>query len=192
MKRFLLVLFIFAMTFTAFAQDAGYYQPGQIKPSKSEVIVVMKINVNIAIDRDFIATTRGVSDSTKNDTFVVSSNANRSQVCTFDKSNNAIFVLKKDNSSIAEMRYAEYNFFGDKKANIFIPLGFSFKIPSDTKAVYLGTFNITVNKDYEITGFKRIDEYDIAQKELDEASALYKNPHYDLVRIEDLYVNDSK
>lgn len=175
------------MAMAAFSQSTST-KPRTPKPSSKEVVVVMKITVKTNINRDFIADTRGVKDKTKPDTFCVYTSNKNYVVTDFEEGKYGFLIIKKDNN-IGELEYAEYDLFGDKAAGILIPLNFSFKIPSDAKAVYLGNFVVTVNENYEITDINRYDEYEVAQKELDEE---YKSVHYDLVRIEDLYAIETK
>lgn len=181
MKKLLLSLFILIFASAVFAQEV--LKPGQLKPSKNDVIVVMKVNLKIDVDRDFIAATRGVENKDAPDTFFIPVDHKKLQVQNFVTDSYGIVVTQKNNN-IGEISYIEYNFFGSLQAAILLPFEFTFVIPSDAKAVYLGCFDISVDKDFNISDVRRIDEYEIAQKALDDA---YQT-HIDLVRIEDLSV----
>ena len=159
-----------------------------IKPDSKKVIFVGKVNVIYDESRDFIFKTRGLPESSaeKPDTYVVPYVDDPSD--TFGSNNSKFFKENQTEYNIGETFIVQVRrikktpnsfkfsgifnmyFFGSTKAMIYLPLPTAFEVdvPDDIQAIYLGTFNYYVTGDnFTIHDFERVDEYDIAQEELD-------------------------
>lgn len=178
MKKSILALFFILIATNLFAQS--------VKLKKNEVIVVLKVDVVSDIDRDFIETTRGITDTSNPDVYKIKSyDGGRG---SWQNNDFSISFYEKDKTNPIKIRGFEYYLFNSTFAEIYIPLEFSFTIPADAKAVYIGSFEIYIDgRTFEIKSIKRFDEYDDAQKVLDQR---YPETHFDLVRIEELMVSD--
>lgn len=170
-----------------------------LKVDSGKIIVVGKINVIYDEDRDFVFKTRGIPEDAaeKADTYIVpyvadpgdtfSNNASR-----YYKDNKTEYPIgetfivqikriKKSPNSLSFRQAFKMFFFESTKAMIYLPLpaDFDVDVPDDINAIYLGTFNYYVTGDnFTISNFERIDEYDLAQEELDRALG----SHCDLLR----------
>lgn len=186
-------LIILSSGFTAFAKDPT------LKVDPDKVIIVGKINVVYDEDRDFIFKTRGLdaSSAEKGDIYSVPyisdpSDALGSNYSKFYKENKTDYDIgetyivqvrrpKKSRNTLMFRKDYEMYFFSNGMAKIYLPLpaDFDVDVPDDVNAIYLGTFNYYVTGDnFTISDFERIDEYDLAQEELDRALGT----HCDLLR----------
>ena len=173
---------LFATAFTAFAQSS------KIKVDSNKIIVVGRINVVFDEDRDFIFQTRGLEDSQKEKTdgysvpYISDPNdplgANWSKYLKENDTEYDIgdffmvsFRRPKKGENVLSFRSAfPMYFFCDSRAKIYLPLPsyFDVDIPDGVDAIYLGTFNYYVTGDnFTISDFQLVDEYDLAQEELD-------------------------
>ena len=172
-----------ACNICAFAADAP-----ALKVDSGKVIIVGKINVVYDEDRDFIFKTRGLPETAaeKPDTYTVpyvmdtadtfSNNAskyykdNKTEYQTGETFIVQVKRMKKTPNTLTFMRNFTMFFFDSNMAKIYLPLPayFEVDIPDDVNAIYLGTFNYYVTGDnFTISNFERVDEYDLAQEELD-------------------------
>lgn len=159
-----------------------------IKVDSSKVIIVGKINVIYDEDRDFIFKTRGLPETAadKPDTYTVpyvmdSSDTFGNNSSKYYKDNQTDYPIgetfivqvkrmKKTPNTLTFMRSFPMFFFDSAmaKINLYLPEYFEVDVPDDVNAIYLGTFNYYVTGDnFTISDFERIDEYDVAQEELD-------------------------
>ena len=171
-----------------------------IKPDSKKVILVGKVNVIFDEDRDFVFKTRGISDTyaEQSDTYVVPyvddpSDTLGGNSSKYFKENQTEYPIgetfivqvkriKKTPNSLKFSGLFKMYFFGSSRAMIYLPLPTAFEIdvPDDIQAVYLGTFNYYVTGDnFTICNFERVDEYDVAQEELDRRLGT----HCDLARV---------
>jgi len=195
-------LIILSSGFTAFAKAPA------LKVDPDQVIIVGKINVIYDEDRDFIFKTRGIEaeDAEKSDRYTVpyiqdpsdtfGNNASKYyKENTTDYNIGDTFIVqvkrpKKSRNTLMFRKNYEMYFFSNGKAKIYLPLPdyFDVDVPDDVNAIYLGTFNYYVTGDnFTIDSFERIDEYDVAQEELDRALG----SHCDMARAVLKVVNDS-
>lgn len=164
-----------------------------LKVDSGKVIIVGKINVVYDENRDFIFQTRGISESSAEyaDTYGVpyvwdSSDTFGSNSSKYYKENQTEYPIgetfivqvkrnKKAPNTLTFKRNFPMYFFSSIKATIYLPLpitsdtaALEVDVPDDVNAIYLGTFNYYVTGDnFTIDNFERIDEYDVAQEELD-------------------------
>lgn len=169
------------MSYCCFAQTESNENPA---PASNEVIVVLRVSVKANFSRAFLAKTRDIYNTENSEKVAYNTEDKTYQNLVFSPNENAVFLTLKEND-IAELPYVEYLFFGSNKARFLIPFDFKFKVPSGAKAVYLGSFVVTIDSNFEITDVKRVDEYDLAKKALKKA---YPVSNYDLVRIGDLSI----
>lgn len=184
---------LFAVTaFSAFAQTS------KLKVDSSKIIVIGKINVVYDEDREFIYKTRGIPEEylDKADTYVVPyiSDPNDTWGSNYSKyakenqleyNNGDFFIIQyaipKKGEKILRYRDA-YNFFfySSVRAKIYLWLpDFDIDIPDYASALYMGSFTFYVTGDnFTIERIDYIDEYDLAQEELDRALGT----HCDLAR----------
>lgn len=186
-------LIILTSGFKVFAKSPS------LKVDSDKVIIVGKINVIYDESRDFIFKTRGLSEaaaerpdgynvpyiSDPSDTF----GANQSKyfkenVTEYDNAETFIVQVrrpKKSRNTLMFRKNYTYYFFSDVKSYIYLPLPayYDVDVPDDVDAIYLGTFNYYVTGDnFTISNIERIDEYDVAQEELDRAVG----EHVDMAR----------
>ena len=164
-----------------------------LKADSGKVIIVGKINVVYDESRDFIFKTRGLPETAadKADTYVVpyvmdSSDTFGSNSSKYYKENQTEYPIgdtfivqvkrnKKAPNTLTFKRNFPMYFFDNGRATIYLPLpltsntaALEVDVPDDVDAIYLGTFNYYVTGDnFTIDNFERIDEYDVAQEELD-------------------------
>ena len=188
MKKLIKILItcavLFATAFTAFAQNS------KLKVDSSKIIVVGRVNVVFDEDRDFIFKTRGLDEAQKDKTDGYSvpyiadpsdplganwSKYLKENVTDYDIGDFFIVSYRKPKKGENILRFRSafpMYFFCDARAKIYLPLPsyFDVDIPDGVDALYLGTFNYYVTGDnFTITDFEHIDEYDLAQEELDRA-----------------------
>lgn len=175
-------LIILSSGFTAFAKAPA------LKVDPDQVIIVGKINVFYDEDRDFIFKTRGIEaeDAEKSDGYAVpyiqdpsdtfGSNASKyykDNLTEYDIGETFIVQVKRPKKSRNTLMFRksyDMYFFSNGKAKISLPLPayYDVDVPDDVNAIYLGTFNYYVTGDnFTISNIERIDEYDVAQEELD-------------------------
>ena len=197
-------LVLIAGNFGAFAADAP-----ALKADSGKVIIVGKINVVYDESRDFIFKTRGLPETAadKADTYVVpyvmdSSDTFGNNSSKYYKENQTEYAIgdtfivqvkrnKKTPNTLTFMRNFTMYFFNSNMAKIYLPLPgatIEVDVPDDVDAIYLGTFNYYVTGDnFTIDNLERIDEYDVAQEELDRALG----SHCDMARAVLKVVEDS-
>ncbi len=195
-------LIILSSGFTAFAKAPA------LKVDPDHVIIVGKINVFYDEDRDFIFKTRGIEaeDAEKSDGYAVpyiqdpsdtfGSNASKyykDNLTEYDIGETFIVQVKRPKKSRNTLMFRksyDMYFFSNGKAKISLPLPayYDVDVPDDVNAIYLGTFNYYVTGDnFTISNIERIDEYDLAQEELDRALG----SHCDMARAVLKIVEDS-
>lgn len=181
MKKFLISILFIATCFGAFAQSS------KIKRDDSKIIVVGRINVFYDENRDFIFQTRGLEKTyaEKPDTYTVPYIKDPND--TFGNNASKYFKENQYEYPIGDIFMVSYKrpkkgenvlhyrsnfnmyFYSSTKAHIYLPMvDFDIDIPDGVEALYLGTFNYYVTGDnFTIDSFERVDEYDLAQEELD-------------------------
>ncbi len=171
-----------------FGNICAFADAPALKVDSSKVIIVGKINVIYDEDRDFIFKTRGLPEKIAEnpDTYIVpyvmdSSDTFGSNASKYFKENQTEYPIgetfvvqlkrmKKTPNTLTFKRNFTMYFFGSDWAKITLPLPayFEVDVPDDVNAIYIGTFNYYVTGDnFTISSFERIDEYDVAQEELD-------------------------
>ena len=198
MKKFIKAVIIgtllFATGFSAFAQSS------KIKQESGKVILVGKINVIYDENRDFIFKTRGVDQklAEKADTYSVPyitdpEDKFSSHMSEFYSKNQTTYpvgdffmlnfrIPKKGEQILRFRKYFTMNFFDSVQAKVYLPLpeeGFDVDIPEGVEALYFGTLNYYVTGDnFTIANIEKIDEYELAQEELDRSLG----KHVDMAR----------
>ena len=187
MKKLIKILItgavLLATGFSAFAQSSKL-----TKVDSNKIIVVGKINVIYDEDREFIFKTRGVDEKLIDspDTYVVPYIADPndtfgSNLTKYYKENQTEYPIgdtfmvqfnrpKKGDQVLRFRTYFTMYYFSSVNAKVYLPLpaDFDVDIPEGVEALYLGTFNYYVTGDnFTIDAFERIDEFDLAQEELD-------------------------
>lgn len=160
-----------------------------LKVDSKKVIIVGKVNVIYDEDRDFIFKTRGLAETSadKSDGYAVpyisdpsddilgtkASKYAKENITEYDIGETYIVSVtrpKKSPNTLTFTRSFPMYFFSDGMAKIYLPLPAAFEVdvPDDVNAIYLGTFTYYVTGDnFTISDFELIDEYDLAQEELD-------------------------
>lgn len=186
---FLLVLITSVVSVFAQEQKITNFDP-------EKILVVGKITLIYDENPDFIRQTRGIPDADaekpityslpyvydSGDTFGNnSSRYYKENKTTYE--NGEFFMVQykklKDSSVLNYSSSIPVCFFGSDKAKLYLPFSFLVDVPDDIKILYLGSFEFHVTGDnFTIDAAQRVDEYDLAQEELD----IELGTHYDMAR----------
>ncbi len=197
--RFLALFIAFLFVLPLSAKEKKLSNPG-----KNEVILIGRITVKAKEDMNFIAQTRGLTEEEKNSKSKYAipyfSPTEKDVKDDYEDYNDDFEDFKDDNPKIVfeegEFFYAVYKvdkktrnlkfdsprkyfFFGSEKTFIWLPFDFNIDVPKDVSAMYIGTFSYeTVGNDFVFNKIQHLDEYDLAQEELDKVT----KKHFDLYR----------
>ena len=177
---------------------AAFAQSTTLKVDASKIIVVGKMTVVYDEDREFIFKTRGIPESqidepdTYNVPYISDPNDTwGSNLSKYYKENKTVYpngeffivqygIPKKGDKVLRFRSWSDFKYFDSSKASIWLPLpDFDVDIPDGVSALYIGSFTFYVTGDnFTIENIEHIDEFDLAQEELDRALGT----HCDLVR----------
>lgn len=166
-------------------------------PGKNEVILIGRITVKAHEDMNFIAETRGLTEEEKKGTATYAIPFAPEDLDDFDddyedfiddnertmfNEGEFFYALYKVNKKTRNLKFDgayKYRFFGSEKTFIWLPFDFNVDVPEGVSAMYLGTFSFeTSGNDFTFSKIRHIDEYDLAQEELNKVT----KKHFDLYR----------
>ncbi len=218
-KLFLSVIMFFMAATFANATGLATYRNGKNykKPGFGDVTIIGRLTVKASQNLDFVCAARNLEDINKDegDRYKIESNSLQSylqadrglvdsartdynEITKFYKEQKTIyvngdyFIATYDRSEINEMFCLDrvpFEFFGDNRMHMNLPIGKACVLPKKAKAVYIGSWTIeTSGNEFVVTKVSQADEFENAQAFLDNAF----NKHYDLVRAEMVDIEEFK
>ena len=169
---------IIAVLAALFTLSSAVFAIGKNKPNEKRIAVVGKINLVSDSSRDFIAKTRGITETKVQDRLFFSSD-----YTTFyaDPGEYFVWTLPRGKDGFVNFDSAfSYYYFGSSDAILYLPTGFKVKISDDMDAIYIGDFTYRYTGDFNLQKVDIKYSYENAQKALDE----FYDTHYDLARVQ--------
>lgn len=158
--------------FNLYGEISGYERQVSL-PEKGQVLIVGKIALSPALNRDFLAASLFRAD--RNKPIVIVLPVNDKAVC-FTEFEDFFFVLA-DIDGKNEATTIEYIELGEALVNPFalmeglfrLPLNAKFRVPKGAQCVYIGSFYYTMEGYlYTIASVDVVDEYEAAVRALEE------------------------
>lgn len=166
-----------------FAKDKKVKNPG-----KNEVILIGRIVVKPEQDMNFYAQTRGLKEEEKKASEYVIPFAPEDLDDFADDYEDFVddnpkilyndgeffcarYKVNKKSRNLKFQDMLKYYFFGSYRTFIYLPFDFNVDVPKDVEAMYLGSFYFTTTgSDFTFKKVENIDEYDLAQDELNKVT----------------------
>ena len=179
MKKAVLLLTLLICSVMMFAADDKKEEKWK-KPSGSQICFIVRVALSNNLNTDFYTVgldafnvkdkpiTFGFITKDIPDTSTWIDFPNTGTLGEFTQANIAKKDLKDAENGFYLPTFRAY-LFDLARGHFYLPVNVDVSYPSDAKYVYLGTFVYTINEsDFTVKSVRRIDEYDAAQKTLNQ------------------------
>lgn len=171
-NKFFLSTVAVLFCFTAiYADDV---EAGSVKePGKNKVVLVGRVSFKTPIDIEARREALGKADGAmikigyKGYKNIYGFNESGSQTWELEEPFYSTMKLEKDET--VSINSVSCILFGNPYASFTLPMGVKIAIPEGAKYVYVGDFEYDLDYALRVVGFKHIDEYDAARKQINRA-----------------------
>lgn len=175
MKLNKIVLSIIAALLCFAAVYADDIEAGSIKePGKNKVVLIGRVSFKTPIDIEARRATMGgdikairIGNKEKKNLYTIK-DAGLLQAWELEEP--FYYTEKVEKDGTVTIRYSRCTLFGNPYVYFDLPMGVKVAIPEEAKYVYVGNFEYDLDYALRIVGFNHIDEFDLAQKQINRAT----------------------